>query len=171
MNSSVILAMIIFVLVVILWLVMSYIGFKRMKSSSEEAFRAVTLCYEARRKTAEKLVKLMKSYIDVEDTVLKSVTDAVSAAREADSTSEIIKAEVDMVNEIRNITEIAEKYDDFAASKRYCRLKDELELDDRNIAATIKIYNTIAKAYNEKVHGIMTRFAAKICRFTYIPMI
>lgn len=171
MNSSVIYAIVLFILVVIFWLFMSYTGFKRMKSSSEEAFRAVNLCYEARRKTAESIVRLMKKYIDEEDDILKAVTDAAETARAAESPADIIKAEINMLDVIAAMTEAAEKYDDFAASKRYCKLKDELELDDRNIAATIKIYNSIARTYNEKVHGIMTRFAAKLCGFKVIPMI
>lgn len=171
MNSSIILAILLFVLVVIFWLFMAYNGFKRMKNSSEEAFRAITLCYEARRKTTESLVRLMKNYINHEDDILNDITDLVATARDAVEPAEIIKAEMALVNGIMAMTEVAENYDDFAASKRYCKLKAEMDLDDRNIAATIKIYNTIAKTYNEKVHGIMTRFAAKLCGFKDIPMI
>lgn len=171
MNTSVIYAMILFVLVVLFWLFMSYTGFKRMKSGSAEAFRAVTMCYEARRKTAESMVRLMKNYIDGEDELLQEVTDTVEAAGRAEEPAEIIAAEIGVIEVIGKMTAAAEKYDDFAASKRYRKLKEELELDDRNIATTIRIYNTLAKTYNEKVHGIMTKFAAKLCGFKEIPMI
>ena len=171
MNTSVIYAIILFILVVLFWLFMSYTGFKRMKASSEEAFRAVTMCYGARRKTAESLVRLMKNYIDGEDGVLKEAADTVAEAADADGPFEIITSEIRVVGVIEKLKETAEKYDDFAASKRYRKLLDELALDDRNIATTIRIYNTIAKAYNEKIHGLMTRFAAKICGFKELPMI
>lgn len=171
MNTTVIFAIIIFALVVLFWLFMSYTGFKRMKHSSGEAFRAVTMCYEERRKTAESMVRLMKKFVDGEEEVLQNVTDAVAVARKAELPAEIIISEIDMVSVIEEMIGAAEKYDDFAASKRYIKLHEEMEKDDRNIAATIRIYNTIAKAYNEKVHGVMTRFAAKLCGFKEIPMI
>ncbi len=171
MNTSVISAIVIFILVVLFWLFMSYTGFKRMLNGSAEAFRAVTMCYEARRKSAESLVRLMKNYIDGEDEVLQQVTDAAAAADKAELPADIIAAEIYIVDAIQTAMETAEKYEDFAASKRYRKIVDELELDDRNIATTIRIYNTIAKTYNEKIHGIMTKFAAKICGFKEIPMI
>ena len=171
MNSGVLGAIVLFVAVVLLWLVMAYTGFKRMQTSSAEAFRAVNMCYSARRKTAESMVRLMKNQIKGEDEVLQEVTDAVDAAESAESAADIIGAEISVINAITKMTDTAEKYSDFAASKRYSKLKEELELDDRNIATTIRIYNSIAKTYNQKVHGIMTRFAAKLCGFKDIPMI
>ena len=171
MNTSVISAIILFVLVVLFWLFMSYTGFKRMKNGSAEAFRAVTMCYEARSKTADSMVRLMKNFIDGEAELLQEVTATVEAAGKAESAADIINAEISVAYVIEKMTDAAEKYDDFAASKRYRKLKEELELDDRNIAATIRIYNTLAKAYNGKIHGIMTRFAAKLCGFKEIPMI
>lgn len=171
MNSGVLASIVLFVAVVLLWLAMSYTGFKRMSSSAAEAFRAVTMCYETRRKTAESMVRLMKNYIEGEDEVLQEVADAVNEAESASVPADIIAAEIRVAAVIEKMTAAAEKYDDFSASKRYRKLKDELELDDRNIATTIRIYNAIAKTYNEKVHGIMTRFAAKLCGFKDIPMI
>lgn len=171
MNTSVIYAMILFILVVLFWLFMSYTGFKRMRNSSAEAFRAVKMCYEARRKTAESMVRLMNNFVDGEDDILQEVTDSVEAAGRAEAPAEIIYAETGVMEAIGKMTAAAEKHDDFAASKRYRKLKEELELDDRNIATTIRIYNTLAKTYNEKVHGIMTKFAAKLCGFKEIPMI
>ena len=171
MNTSVIWAAVIFVLVVILWLVMSYTGFKRMKYSSEEAFRAVTMCYDARRRTAEKMIKLFRNYSVGEEGTLEKVEQAVATADAAELPAEIIAAEITVMEVIEEMTGCAGNHPDFEASKRYRKLKEELELDDRNIATTIRIYNTIAKTYNEKVHGAMTRFAAKLCGFKEIPMI
>lgn len=171
MNTSVIYAVILFVLVVLFWLFMSYTGFKRMKKSSEEAFRAVSMCYEARRRTVESLVRLMKNYIDGEEEILQEAADAVAEADGAKNVSEIIASEIRVADVIEKMNVAAEKYSDFAASKRYRKLKEELALDDRNIATTIRIYNTVVKTYNEKIHGLMTRFAAKLCGFKEIPML
>lgn len=171
MNTSILAAIILFVLVVILWLFMSYKGFLRMKNSASEAFEAVTLCYKARRETVGRMVKLMRSYDLKEDELLEEVMDAVDNAGKAKAPADIIVAEAEMAFAAEKMTDAAETYNEFAGSKRYIKLKDELELDDRNIATTIKIYNTIVKTYNEKVHGIMTRFAAKLCGFKDIPMI
>lgn len=171
MNTSIIAAIVVFILVVLFWLFMSYTGFKRMRTSSAEAFRAVTMCYEARRKTAERFVRLMGDFVKDEDAVLQQVTDAVENAASAESPVSIISAEITVADAIMEMLETAKKYEDFTATKRFIKLKDELDLDDRNIATTIKIYNSIAKTYNEKVHGVMTKFAAKLCGFKDIPMI
>ncbi len=171
MNTSVIYAIVLFVLVVIFWLFMSYTGFKRMKNGSADAFRAVTMCYEARRKTADGLIRLMKNYIKGEDDAIQQAAEYFAVAEAAELPADIIAAESGVVDGIKLLMETAEKYDDFAASKRYRKLVEELELDDRNIATTIRIYNTIAKTYNEKVHGVLTKFAAKLCGFKDIPMI
>jgi len=169
MNSSIAMAIVLFIVVVLFWLVMAYSGFKRMLNSSSEAFRAVTMCYEARRKTCENLVRLADNY--VKDADLQFVMDAVSAADKAEQPADIIAAEIGVSDAAVRMREVLDGYVEFASSKRYIKLRDELELDDRNIAVTIRIYNTIAKNYNEKVHGIMTKFAAKLCGFKEIPMI
>jgi hypothetical protein len=171
MNTSVIYAVVLFVLVVIFWLFMSYTGFKRMKNSSADAFRAVTMCYEARRKTAGSLIRLMKNYIKGEDDVIQQAADLFASAEAAELPGELIAAESGVVDGIQMLMETSEKYGDFAESKRYRKIVEELQLDDRNIATTIRIYNTIAKTYNEKVHGVLTKFAAKLCGFKDIPMI
>ena len=171
MNTSVICAVVLFVLVVIFWLFMSYTGFKRMKDSSADAFRAVTMCYEARRKTADSLIRLMKNYLKGEEAAISEAAEFLAAADAAELPADIIAAESGVVDGIQLLMETSEKYDDFAASKRYRKIVEELELDDRNIATTIRIYNTIAKTYNEKVHGVLTKFAAKLCGFKDIPMI
>lgn len=171
MNTSVLAAVVVFILVVLFWLFMAYTGFKRMISSSGEAFRAVTMCYEARRRTAEKIIRLCRNFSAGEEAVLENVEAAVKAADQAELPAAIIAAEMTVAESIKEMQENIENYSDFAASKRYSKLIEELELDDRNIATTIKIYNSIAKTYNEKVHGVMTKFAAKLCGFKDIPMI
>lgn len=164
-------AVVVFILVVLFWLFMAYTGFKRMRSSSGEAFRAVTMCYDARRRTAEKIIRLCRNYSAGDEEVLTKVEEAVKEADEAKFPADIIAAEMTVAEVMKTMNENIEAYPDFAASKRYIKLKEEMELDDRNIATTIKIYNSIAKTYNEKVHGVMTKFAAKLCGFKDIPMI
>lgn len=171
MNTSIAAAIVLFIVVILFWLLMAYKGFKRMQKSSAEAFRAVTMCYKARRDTAERFAKLMLSFIEGEEKLLDSVMDAIETADSAQTPAEIIKAEITVADTVYEMTEAAKLYDFFTSSKRYRKLKEELDLDDRNIATTIRIYNSIAKTYNGKVHGVMTKFAAKLCGFKEIPMI
>lgn len=171
MTSGIIAAICAFLLVVVLWLYVSYSGFKRMKNNAGEVFRAMEMCYEIRRKTADSFTKLVKNYIKGEGEAVKALENAVKKAREGQLPAEVVAAEAEVMEAIIRLTEICEEYDDFAESKRFFKIKEDLAKDDRNIATTIRIYNKIAGTYNQKVTGIMTKIPAKLFGFEQLPLI
>ena len=171
MNTSVIAAIVIAVMILLFWLVMSYKGFANLRNSSAAAFSDVEIHYKKRRSAAADLVKLMKKQVPEEAEVLQNVKDAIDLAAEAVNSAETIRCEGALEGTLETLFEAAENHPEFWKSKRFQKLKSQIELAERNIASTRKVNNTIVKMMNQRVKAFPSNLIAKMFHFTEQPMI
>lgn len=171
MNTSVIAAIVIAVAILLFWLIMSYKGFANLRNSSAAAFSDVEIHFKKRRSAVLDLVKLMQKQVPEEAEILQNVKDAIELAGKAEKREERIQCEGALGETIETLLTAAESDPGFSKSKRFQKLRDQIELTERNIANTRKIYNTIVKMMNQRVKAFPSSLIAKMFHFTEQPMI
>lgn len=170
MNAGVIAAMILFVVVVLLWLIMSYNGFVKLKNSVEEAYATMDVYLKKRYDLIPNLVKTVKGYAAHEKDTLENVTDARNLSRNVSSIEEKLACENALSGTLRTLFAVSENYPDLKANNNFLRLQSQLEEIERDIANARKFYNAIVKMMNTRVQVFPSNLIAKMFHFEKQPM-
>lgn len=171
MNAGIIGAIVLFIIVVVFWLIMTYKAFYTLQHSAAEGFAAIDHYFDRRRNLVDDLTRLLKKQMPEDAEVVQNVVDARNLAQDASSNLEKIKAEGALADTLDTLFMAVEKYDEIENSKRYKSLKEKIESTNKNILSTGKMYNSIVRMMNQRVKGFPTKLVAKLFGFKEQPML
>jgi LemA protein len=72
---------------------------------------------------------------------------------------------------LETLFDAVEKYPELAESKRYLSLKEKIEDANVNILKAGKMYNSIVRMANQRIHAFPTKLVAKLFGFKEHPML
>ncbi len=138
-------------LVVIGWLIIVFNGLIRLKNRTQEAFSDIDVQLKRRHDLIPNLIETVKGYAKHERELFEKVTQARTAAINAQGAVEKGKAENALSQTLKSIFAVAENYPDLKASQNFLKLQDELSDTENKIQASRRFYNGNARDFNIKV--------------------
>jgi len=138
-------------IVIVLWLIVVFNGLIRLKNRTQEAFSDIDVQLKRRHDLIPNLIETVKGYAKHERELFEKVTQARSAAINAQGAVEKGKAENMLSQALKSIFAVAENYPDLKASQNFLQLQDELSDTENKIQAARRFYNGNARDFNIKI--------------------
>lgn len=139
------------IVVVLLFLWVTYNGLVRLKIRVDEAWSDITVQLKRRADLIPNLVNAVKGYAKHEKSIFEDVTKARAETLSAQGPAEAGKAEGDFQKTMKSLFAVAENYPDLKASQNFQELQAELTDTEDKIQAARRFYNSGVRDFNTKV--------------------
>lgn len=153
------------VVLIILWAIITFNGFVRLKNRVKEAWSDIDVQLKRRHNLIPNLVETVKGYAKHEKGVFEKVTEARTKAINARGVEEKGQAENILSNTLKTLFAVAENYPDLKASANFLDLQRELADTENKIQAARRFYNGNVRDMNIKVEHFPSRIIAGIFSF------
>lgn len=146
-------AIIILVVAVLLivWLISLYNNLVRLRNNRENAFANIDVQLKQRYDLVPQLVSTVKGYAAHEKEVLTKVTEARSAAMNAQSIDDKIKADNLLTSALQGLKVSLEAYPELKANQNFLQLQTEIADIENKLAAVRRFFNSATREYNNAV--------------------
>lgn len=154
-------------LLAVLWGVVTYNGFVRLRNLVQEAWRQIDVELHRRHDLIPNLVEAVKGYAAHERAVFEEVTAArAAAAAPGSSPAEQAAQENQLTAALGRLFAVAEAYPHLRASENFMALQAELTNTEDRIAAGRRFYNANVRRLNTKVETFPPNIVARWFGFT-----
>jgi len=158
-----------FVVLLILWVIITYNGFIKLKNRCEEGFSTMDVFLKKRFDLIPNLVATVKGYAKHETETLEKVIAARNSGSR-NSMEEKIQDENQISNALRQIFALSESYPDLKADANFKELQAQLTKIEEDIANSRKYYNAVVVMFNTKCEMFPSNIIASIFHFTKKPL-
>ena len=158
------------VVIIVIWYIVAYNNFIKMKNSIEEAFATIDVYLKKRFDLIPNLVETVKGYAQHEKGTLEQVTAARSNVANSTTTEERLQNENILTGTLRSLFAVAEAYPDLKANTNFLDLQNQLNMVETDIANARKYYNANVRMFNTKLETFPTNLIARKFKFTKQPM-
>lgn len=158
------------VTVVVVWLIVSYNGFVKMRNKTEEAFSTMDVSLKKRYDLIPNYVETVKGYAKHESETLQGVVDARNMAMTASTPEERIQKENILTGSLRSLFAVAENYPDLKANANFAELQRELSDIEDEIAGARRYYNGVVNKFNTKTEVFPSNLVAAMFGFKRKPL-
>lgn len=153
------------IVVVLLFVWLTYNSLVRLKIRVDEAWSDITVQLKRRADLIPNLVNTVKGYAKHEKTVFEDVTEARSAVVNANSPKEAAKADNMLTDALKSVFAVAEAYPDLKASQNFSELQQELVDTEDKVQAARRFYNSGVRDLNTKVQVFPNNVFASMLGF------
>jgi len=157
------LVIIVLLVLVILWVVLTYNRLVTMRNRTQEAWSEIDVELKRRHDLIPNLVETVKGYMGHERQTLEAVTNARAAAVSAGSTGDPTKmaaAEGALTQSLRSLFAVAENYPDLKAISAFTNLQEQLTATEDKVEFSRRFYNGNARDYNISLQRVPASFIA-----------
>jgi len=151
-----------FVIVVIIWFVLTYNRFVVLSNRAKEAWSDIDVQLKRRYNLIPNLVETVKGYASHERELFEKVTEARTKAMEAKTVQEQAKAENVLSSTLKSLFAVAENYPQLKASENFLELQRELRDTEDKIQAARRFYNSNVRDLNIKIESFPANIVASI---------
>lgn len=153
------------VVVIALWLVMTYNGLITLRNRTDEAWSDIDVQLKRRYDLIPNLVNTVKGYASHESGTLEKVIQARNMAMNAKGAHDKGEAENMLTNTLKSIFALAEAYPDLKANQNFMKLQDELSDTENKIQASRRFYNGNVRDFNTKLQVFPTNMIGNALGF------
>ncbi|HWB33656.1 MAG TPA: LemA family protein [Acidobacteriaceae bacterium] len=157
------------ILLVVIFSFVSYVGAKNTmvekNATIDQAFSNIDVDLQRRADLIPNLVASVKGYANVEETVLKNISDARAGLLQARTPDEKLAANDRLSVALLPFTRMAENYPQLKSNDQFMRLEDELAGTENRIAVSRLRYNDAIKDYNVYIQQFPNSIWANIAGF------
>src|SRR6186997_365397 len=139
------------VVVLGLFLWITYNGLVKLKVRVDEAWSDITVQLKRRLDLIPNLVNSVKGYAAHESGVFEKVTEARANALNAKGVKETAEAENQFEGALKSLFAVAEAYPDLKANQNFLQLQQELVDTEDKIQASRRFYNGGVRELNTKI--------------------
>ncbi|MCB9806275.1 LemA family protein [Candidatus Nomurabacteria bacterium] len=157
--------LIIIIAVLVLWFIIIYNKFIRLRTRSEEAWSDIDVQLKRRYDLIPNLVETVKGYAQHESSTLQKVTDARVQAMNAQGVEQKGQAENMLSGALKSLFAVSESYPDLKANQNFLELQRELTDTENKIQASRRFYNTNVRDLNIGVESFPNSIVAKMFHF------
>ena len=150
---------------IVLWLISVFNALIKLKNQTQEGFSDIDVQLKRRHDLIPNLIETVKGYAKHEREVFEKVTQARTAAINAQGVNEKIKAENMLSETLKSIFAVAENYPDLKASQNFLKLQDELSDTENKIQAARRFYNGQVRDFNTKIQIFPNNLVASLLGF------
>jgi LemA protein len=152
------------VVIILLWLVLSYNGLVQARNRAQEAFSDIDVQLKRRYDLIPNLVEAVKGYMTHEASVFQNVTEARSNAMQATGAAKA-GAEDQLSGALKSLFAVAENYPQLKANENFLSLQSELTDTEDKIQAARRFYNGQVRDLNIKIQKFPTNIFANMFGF------
>ncbi|MBS1621071.1 MAG: LemA family protein [Bacteroidetes bacterium] len=149
------------ILLIVLWVVGLYNGLVRRRNRRQNAFADIDVQLRQRHDLVPQLVDSVKGYATHEKELLMKITEARSAAMNAQSINDKIAAEQQLGSMLQGLKVAVEAYPDLKANQNFLQLQNELSDIENKLAAARRFFNGATTEYNNAVESFPGNLIAK----------
>ena len=154
------------VVIVLLWGVVTYNGFVRLRNLVQESWRQIDVELHRRHDLIPNLVESVKGYAAHERGVFDEVTRArAAAANPGSGPAEQAAQENVLTQALGRLFAVAEAYPQLRASENFMALQTELTNTEDRIAAGRRYYNANVRVLNTRVETFPPNIIARMFGF------
>ncbi|OGY46402.1 MAG: hypothetical protein A2840_00880 [Candidatus Buchananbacteria bacterium RIFCSPHIGHO2_01_FULL_47_11b] len=150
---------------VVLWLISVFNSLIKLKNQTQEGFSDIDVQLKRRHDLIPNLIETVKGYATHERELFEKVTQARTAAINAQGVNEKIKTENMLSETLKSIFAVAENYPDLKASQNFLKLQDELSDTENKIQAARRFYNGQVRDFNTKIQIFPNNLVASLLGF------
>ena len=154
------------VILIILWLIVTYNGLIRSKNQTDEAWSDIDVQLKRRYDLIPNLIETVKGFTKQESSVLQNVTEARTKAMNAGSPKAKGEAENMLTSTLKTLFAVSENYPELKSNENFGKLQDELSDTENKIQASRRFYNSNVRDYNTKLEVFPTNMIAKALGFS-----
>jgi LemA protein len=156
---------VVIVVLVLLVLVFMYNGLVRRRNRIDNAWSQIDVQLKRRYDLIPNLVESVKGYAAHEKGVFESVTQARSAAMNAQGPADQAQAENVLSGALKSLFAVAEAYPDLKANQNFLNLQEELTSTEDRIAYARQFYNDSVLTYNNRIQTVPSSIIAGMFNF------
>jgi LemA protein len=149
------------ILIIVLWIVGIYNKLVRLRNRRQNAFADIDVQLRQRHDLVPQLVDTVKGYAGHEKEVLTRITEARSAAVNANSIDDKIRAEQQLTSALQGLKISVEAYPDLKANQNFLQLQEELSDIENKLAAARRFFNGATTEYNNGVESFPGNLIAR----------
>jgi LemA protein len=149
-----------------LLLVILYNRFVRLRNRVDNAWAQIEVQLKRRWDLIPNLVETVKGYAAHERETFQNVTEARSAAQQAQTPAESAQAEGLLGQALGRLFAVAEAYPELQADENFRQLQDELAETENRIAVSRQVYNDTVLTFNNAIQTVPAVFIAGFFGFT-----
>jgi LemA protein len=153
------------VVVVAIWLVMTYNGLITLKNQVDEAWSDIDVQLKRRYDLIPNLVATVKGYAAHESGTFEKVIQARANAMNAQGAHDKAVAENALAGTLKSLFAVAEAYPDLKANENFAKLQDELSDTENKVQASRRFYNGNVRDFNTKLQVFPTNMIAGMLGF------
>lgn len=150
----------------VLWMIISYNSFIRLKNQVNNSWAQIDVQLKRRTDLIPNLINTVKGYAKHEREVLEGVTKARTALMSADGdVKKAADAENQLSGALKSLFAVAENYPDLKANQNFLQLQEELSGTENKIAFARQYYNDTVMQYNTKRESFPSNMIAGMFNF------
>ena len=157
------------VVVLALVVVVLYNKLVRLRNRTENAWAQVDVQLRRRYDLIPNLVEAVKGYAAHERETFEAVTEARTAAQQAQGVEQQAQAENVLTAAIGRLFAVAEAYPELRATENFQQLQTELSETETKIAVSRQVYNDTVLTYDNALQTVPTNMIAGIFGFDSRP--
>src|SRR4051794_3137298 len=161
--AIVIVVLVVLVLVVV---VAMYNRLVRLRNRTENSWAQVDVQLRRRYDLIPNLVEAVKGYAAHERSTFDEVTQARTAAQQAQGVEEQAKAENVLTAALGRLFAVAEAYPQLRATENFQQLQAQLAEVEQNIVVARQVYNDTVLTYDNALETVPTNVVAGIFNFS-----
>jgi LemA protein len=139
--------------VLVFFIIAVFNSLSRLRNRTQEAWSDIDVQLKRRHDLIPNLLETVKGYAAHEQGVFEKVTEARTAAVNAEASGDkkqMEKAENALSQTLKSLFAVAEAYPDLKASANFGKLQDELSDTENKIQAARRFYNANVRDFNTK---------------------
>jgi len=137
----------------------------RLRNRAQNAWAQVDVQLRRRYDLIPNLVETVKGYASHERATFEEVTNARTAAQQAQGVQAQAQAENALTAAIGRLFAVAEAYPQLRATENFQQLQSQLADTEQKIAVSRQVYNDTVLTYNNATQTVPTNVIAGIFRF------
>src|SRR6266849_6314537 len=156
------------VILVVLWLVLTYNGLVSARNRTQEAWSEIDVELKRRHDLIPNLMNTVQGYMGHERGTLEAVTNARAGAVAAGATGDPAKigqAENVLSQSLRSLFAVSENYPDLKAISAFTNLQENLTATEDKLEFSRRFYNGNVRDYNIKLQVLPTSLIAGVLGF------
>ena len=167
--SIILIAILSIIILLVLWLVIKYNSFIRLKNLLNEAWSGIDVQLKRRYDLIPNLVATVKGYSDHEKTIFTEVTRLRSAAMSATTIEDKVQAEAGLTQALKTLFAVAESYPELKANQNFLELQKELSTIENHLQLARRYYNGVERDYNTAIAIFPGNLIASAMGFNKAP--
>jgi len=154
------------VILLVLFLIFAYNGLVKARNRVDNAYSQIEVQQKRRYDLIPNLVETVKGYAAHERGTFEAVTNARTAAQQAQGVQQQAEAENVLTAALGRLFAVAEAYPQLRATENFQQLQAQLSDVEQNIAVSRQVYNDTVLSYDNALETVPTNVVAGLFNFS-----